>query len=158
MDFQYSWVCRRKQLGDFWRNTRRWFHISRWCMGFGMSLEYMPSGWGTQDLCGTRVEELKIHANPKYSRCFKHQAKELFFICSKKKVLMKQMCNCNRKTPWNFKMLNFLRGLHSTVGEPTNPSGHAQIGRWLVTVQVAKGAQAWLSAQGLRHFLFWHAL
>ena len=52
----------------------------------------------------------------------------------------------------------YLRREQEISGEPMYPSGQAQIALCLVTVQIAFGAQTLSSAQGLIHFLFWHAV
>ena len=53
---------------------------------------------------------------------------------------------------------NYLRLLQSVRGEPINPSGHVHSGSWLITLQIAVGAQGFLSAHGSIHFAFSHAL
>ena len=55
-------------------------------------------------------------------------------------------------------MKMYLRGLQSVSGDPIYPSGHVHSGLWLITLQIALGAQGFLSAQGLIHFVFSHAL
>ena len=51
-----------------------------------------------------------------------------------------------------------LRKEHETSGDPTYPSGHVQNGLWRVTLHSALGAHTFGLAQGLIHFLDWHAV
>ena len=55
-------------------------------------------------------------------------------------------------------MKMYSRGLQSVRGDPMYPSGHVHFGLWLITLQIALGAQGFPSAQGLIHFVFSHAL
>ena len=64
--------------------------------------------------------------------------------------------------PHNFVLLVsciwYLRKEHDVRGSPMYPSGHVQTGWCIITLQFAFLAHGSLSAQGLMHFLFSHAV
>ena len=51
-----------------------------------------------------------------------------------------------------------LRNEQDISGEPIYPSGQVHTARCLVTLHIAFGAQTLGAAQGLMHFLDWHAV
>ena len=53
--------------------------------------------------------------------------------------------------PPSIKQFCDLRSLQSVVGEPMYPSGQVHLGVWLMTLQMAEGAQGLSTAHGFMH-------
>ena len=143
-DLQHIRKDKHKLLDDFLPYILHFYHMNVNNKDLGIFLVRMQGDLGIQDQLYIQVLELKSHAFTlnilfyiKY-RAF-WQTNNRHHICIKVRKI-------------------YLRGLQSVRGEPMNPSGHVHSGSWLITLQIALGAQGFLSAHGFIHFVFSHAL